>query len=61
MLDIIVTYIVLHNLCIVNNERIEEEWIVGAKKQKGKRITEHELQENSELWGEKTKIVEVKR
>lgn len=38
MLDIIVTYIVLHNLCIVNNERIEEEWIVGAKKKKAKEL-----------------------
>jgi len=32
MLDIVATCIVLYNLCIVNNEGIEEEWIVEAKK-----------------------------
>ena len=32
MPDIVAACIVLHNLYIVNNEGIEEEWIIEAKK-----------------------------
>ena len=32
MPDIVATCIMLHNLCIVNNEGVEEEWIFEAKK-----------------------------
>ena len=30
MPDIIVTCVMMHNLCIVNKEDIEEDWIVEA-------------------------------
>ena len=31
MPDIVAACIVLHNICIVNNEGIEEDWIIEAK------------------------------
>ena len=34
MLDIIPTYIVFHNLCNINNEEIEKEWIIEEEKNK---------------------------
>ena len=46
---IIVTCIVLHNLCIVNNEGIEEDIIVEAKNKLATRVIEEELQEGNEL------------
>jgi hypothetical protein len=59
--DIVATCIVLHNLCIVNNEGIEEDWIVEAKNKLSRRIDEGEIHEGSELREERAGIVEVKR
>ena len=60
MPNIIATCIVLHNLCIVNNEGIEEYWIVEAKNKLAKRNTEGKLRECNEMRGGKTRIVEMK-
>lgn len=38
MPDIVATCIILHNLYIVNNEGIEEDWIVEVEKKPAKRI-----------------------
>jgi hypothetical protein len=43
MLDIIATCIVLHNLCTVNKEGIEEYWIVEAENKLSRRIDEGEI------------------
>lgn len=40
MPNIIATCIVLHNLCIVINESIEEEWIIEAKNKLATRVIE---------------------
>ena len=61
MPDIVATCIVLHNLCIVNKEDIEEEWIVEAENKLNRRIGEGEIGEGSELRGERAGIAEVKR
>ena len=36
--DIVATYIVLHNLYIVNNEGIEKNWIVETENKLARRI-----------------------
>ena len=61
MPDIVATCIVLHNLCIVNNEGIEDEWIVEAETKLAKRISEGEIRDGSELRGERAGLAEVKR
>lgn len=60
MPDIVATCIVLHNLCIVNNEGIEEEYIVKAKNKPTRRINEEEIREGSELQGERIGLFEVR-
>ena len=40
MLDIVATYIVLHKLCIVNNEGIKEDQIADAENKLAIRITQ---------------------
>lgn len=60
MSNIVWTCIVLHNLCIVNNEMIEEEWIVKAQKI-AKIVSERKIRDGSELRGERVEIAEVKR
>jgi hypothetical protein len=40
MPDIVATYIVLHNLCIVNKEGIKNDWIVEVKNKLSRRIDE---------------------
>jgi hypothetical protein len=45
MPDIVATCIILHNLCIMNNEGIEEKWIIEAKNILATRVIEGELQE----------------
>ena len=59
--DIIATCVVLHNLCIVNKEGIEEDWIVVAENKLSRMIGEGELREGNELRSERAGIVEVKR
>ena len=49
MSDIVATCIVLHNLCIMNNKGIKEDWIVEAKNKLTRKIIEEELREGSEL------------
>jgi hypothetical protein len=61
MPDIVATCIVLHNLCIVNKEGIEEDWIVEAENKLSRRIDEGGIREDSELRGERAGIAEVKR
>jgi hypothetical protein len=61
MPDIVATCIVLHNLCIVNNEGIEEDWIVEAESKLARRMIEGEIREGSELRGERAGIAEVRR
>lgn len=45
MPDIVATCIMLHNLCIVNNEGVEEEWIFEAKNKSCRRMNEGEIRE----------------
>ena len=61
MPDIVATCIVLHNICIVNNEGIEEDWIIEAESKLARKIIEGEVGEDSVLRGEKTEIIEVRR
>jgi hypothetical protein len=49
MPDIVATCIVLQNLCIVNKEGIEEDWIMKAENKLSRRIDEGEIREGSEL------------
>ena len=61
MPDMVATCIVLHNLCIVNKEGIEEDWIMEAENKLSKMIDEGRIREGSELRGERAGIAEVKR
>ena len=61
MSDIVAACIVLHNICIVNNEGIEEDWIIEAENKLTRRIIEGEICEGNKLRGEKTGIAEVRR
>jgi hypothetical protein len=61
MPDMVATCIVLHNLYIVNNEGIEEDWIVEAENELSRRIDEGKIREGSELRGKRAGIVKVKR
>jgi hypothetical protein len=61
MPDIVATCIVLHNLCIVNKEGLEEDWIVEAENKLSRRIDEGGIREGSELREEMVGIAEVKR
>jgi hypothetical protein len=61
MSDIVTTCIVLHNICIVNNEGIKEDWIIEAESKLARRIIEGDVREGSELRGEKAEIAEVRR
>ena len=49
MLDIVAACIVLYNICIVNNEGIEEDLIIEAESKLARRIIEGEICEGSEL------------
>ena len=61
MHDIVAACIVLHNICIVNNKGIEEDWIIEAESKLARRIIESEICEGSELRGERVGIVEVRK
>jgi hypothetical protein len=61
MPDIVATCIVLHNICIVNNKDIKEDWIIEAENKLARRIIEGDIREGSELRGEKAGIVEMRR
>jgi hypothetical protein len=61
MPDIVAACIVLHKKCIVNNEGIEEDWIIEAESKLARRIIEGGVREGSELRGERAGIVEVRR
>ena len=61
MPDIVAACIVLHNICIVNNEGIEEDWIIEAKNKVSRRIIKGKVREGSELRGEIAGITEVRR
>lgn len=45
MPDIIATCIVWHNLCIIINEGIEDEWIVAVKNKWVREISKEEIRE----------------
>ena len=60
MLNIISAYIIFHNICIVNNEGIED-WIIEAESKLTRRIIEGDVKEDSELRGEKFGIAKVRR
>jgi hypothetical protein len=49
MLDIVAACIVLQNICIINNERIEEDWIIEAESKLARRIIEGGVREGNEL------------
>lgn len=49
MPDIVATCIILHNLCIVNNESIEEGMIVKAENKLATRVIEGELRGGTKL------------
>ena len=59
MSNIIATKIVLHNLCIINNKGIENEWI-EAKNKLAKEVGKGEIQEGNKFQGKKVRFVEVK-
>ena len=61
MPDIVAAYVVLHNICIVNNEGIEEYWIIEAESKLARKIIEGEICEGNELREEKARIAEVRR
>jgi hypothetical protein len=61
MSDIVAACIVLHKKCIVNNEGIEEDWIIEAESKLAKRIIEGGVREGSELRGKRAGIAEVQR
>ena len=54
MPDIVGACIVLHNICIVNNEGIEGDWIIEAESKLARRIIEGDVRESSELRGKKS-------
>lgn len=60
MHDIVATCIFLYNSRIVNNEWIEDKWIVEARFKLAGRASKEKPRESSELWGEKTKHVTMK-
>lgn len=53
--------IVLHNLCIVNKEGIQDDWIIKDENKLATRATEEELWEGSELREEKAEFADVKK
>ena len=61
MHDIVAVCIVLHNICIINNEGIKEYWIIEVESKLARRIIEGEVREGSELRGERIGITEVQR
>ena len=61
MPDIVAACIILHNICIVNYEGIEEYWIIKAESKLTRRIIEVEVRENSELREEIAGITKVRR
>ena len=61
MSDIVATYIILHNICIVNNEGIKKYWIIEAENKLVRRIIEDKVREGSELRGERATIAEEQR
>ena len=61
MHDIVASCIILHNICIVNNKGIEEDWIIEAESKLARRIIEDEICEGSELRGKIAEIVKVRR
>ena len=61
ILDIVAACIVLHNICIVNNEGIEEDWIIEGENKLSRRIVEGEVREGSELREERSEIAEVRK
>lgn len=48
MFDIVPTCIIFDNLCIINNEGIEDEWIVEIENKWARRVREGEIQNGSE-------------
>lgn len=61
MPNIVANCVVLDDLCIVNNEVVEDKWIVEVKNKQARRVSKGEIQEESELWGERVEFVEMKR
>ena len=61
MLDIVATSMTLHNLCIVNNEGIEEDWIIKVDNKLAAIVTKGELWEGSELQRKRAGLAEVQR
>ena len=59
--DIIATCVMLHNLCIVNKEDIEEDWIMEVGNKLRRMIGEGKIGEGTELRSKRAGIAEVKR
>ena len=61
MFDLVAVCIILYNICIVNNEGIEEYWIIEVKSKLARKVSEGEVRENDELQGERAGFAEVRR
>ena len=60
MADIVSTCIVLHNLCIITNDKFDAIWIEKAAVELHKRVEEGTVKGGQVLQGEQTSIDEVK-
>lgn len=60
MPNIVDNCIILHNLCILKQQRYIDEWIVERENKLPRRSIKGEIQEGCELRGEKTRLAEVK-
>ena len=49
MFDVVVACIILHNICIVNNKGIEEDWIIESENKLARRIIKDIVREGSKL------------
>ena len=61
MFDLVAVCIILYNICIVNNEGIEEYWIIEVESKLARKVSEGEVRENDELQGERVGFAEVQR
>ena len=59
--DIIAICIVLHNLCIINNTMIRDEWIVEVENKLAIRFFKGEIWEDIKLHGGRARLVEMKK
>lgn len=61
MHDIISICIVLHNLCILNNKIIRNEWIVEAENKLVMRVYKGEIWKDTHLYEGRARLVDMKK